>query len=112
MTEATIIRGQHIKSGDVNPNLRLQLEELGTPFNLDGYTVSISIQKVNTDTTDISDTLTIESASRGIVVYEWKNADTDETGTYIFECVATDSNGDTITFPNEGYQQLYIEEKL
>ena len=114
MTDINIIRGQHIKSGDTLPTLRLQLLEAGDAYNLDEYTVDLTIREVNSDMTIVDTDATIEDSSRGIVSYSWDSAEqTSDEGTYLFECTATDTESDkTLTFPNDGYANLYIEERL
>lgn len=114
MTDVEFIRGQHIKSGDTLPELRLKLLERGDAFNLSGYDVSLKLKQANSDMVSVDTTATVEDSSRGIVSYEWESAEqTAETGTYLLECVATDASSDEeLTFPNSGYVNLYIEERL
>jgi hypothetical protein len=111
MTELNIIRGETLKVGDTQPELRLKLLEDGAPFNLSGYSVDIATRFANDDTVNVDSSATIEDETRGIVTYDWSSGETDEAGVYELEVVANDGT-DEITFPNRGTATLYIEERL
>lgn len=105
-----------MKTGDTIPKLRLKLIQDGDSFNLDDYSVAITIRRSDKDTNlvDTENNLTtVKPESPGIVEYEWQDGDTDEQGTYLFEVVAThDTNGNEITFPKKSYKNIFIKERL
>lgn len=111
-TSVEVLRGNEIKEGDTMPSLRVKLYEDGDPFNLSGYTVDISMKRSNSDTLIVDEkTMSIENNPRGIVSYSWDSSETSESGTYVFECTAWDGM-DQITFPNNTYTKLHIEDSL
>lgn len=113
MTDTNILNGGNLKAGDTYPSLRVKLMDEGYPFNLTGYTVTISIKRTDSDSAMVDEaTATIESENRGIVEYDWQSGDTDDSGTYLAEFVADDGSGDTVTFPNNSYARVYIEDRL
>lgn len=114
MTDVQILRGETMKVGDTEPSLRLQvLNALGNPYDLRDYTPTIRIRSTTDSDLTVDTTITVESGKRGIVSYDWSVGDTDTTGVYLVEVEAEhDTSGDTITFPSDGYERVYIEEKL
>jgi len=116
MREINVIRGGRIKVGDSLPNLRVQLLEDGDPFNLSDYDVSMSMKKANEDFKKIdnnSSNITIEDEGRGIVSFKWERHHTNTRGTYLIEMMADEVSGSKqISFPNSGYELLFIEERL
>lgn len=112
-TNVEIIRGGRVKSGDTIPSLRVKLTEGGQPFNLSDYSVLIKMKRTDEDTLTVDESAVIEKADRGIVTYDWDVGETDNAGTYMLEFVANnDNSGESITFPNNQYETLYIEERL
>jgi hypothetical protein len=111
-TQLQILRGEHMKEGDTIPSLRLQLFEQDNQFNLTDYTVSLKISHTNEEEPVVDTNATITQPSRGIVSYSWNAGETDNSGTYLVEVVATSSDGSVITFPNSSYAKLYIEDRL
>lgn len=111
MTDAEILRPEHIKAGDTLPNLRVKLLDGGDPFNLSGYTVTMRMKKAEAESANIDSAISIDDESRGIVTYDWSAGDTDTSGTYIMEFIADDGS-DTMTFPNSGYTTMYVEEGI
>lgn len=112
MTEVNILRSGSIKVGDTLPDLRVQLIEAGDPINLTDYDVSMRMRRTTGDELVVDDSITVDDASRGIVTHSWSADETDESGTYLAEFVADDGSGSTITFPNDSYTKLYIEDTL
>ena len=112
MTDVEILRGGNIKTGDTLPNLRVKLIEARNPFNLTDYDVSVRVERSDGDSLVVDSSATIDDATRGIVQYSWSSGETDESGTYLVEFVADNGTGSTITFPNDGYAHLYIEDGL
>lgn len=111
-TSVDVLRGSHMKAGDTMPALRVMLTEDGNEFNLTDYSVSMKMKIADGDTLTVDKEITVEQPERGIVVYEWNDGDTEMSGTYNIEFVATSSNGETLSFPNNGFGRVYIEEGL
>lgn len=113
MTNVEILRGGRMKKGDTLPSLRAKLFESGDPFNLDGWTVEISIKRTDADSPTVdSATATVEQPNRGIVTYDWQSGNTDTSGTYLLEFVADDGSGSELTFPNKGRATIYIQDRI
>lgn len=111
MTSVEFIKAQYMKAGDTLPNVRAKLYRDGDPFNLDGYTVDMKMKKAEADSLTVDTQIAVDDSSRGIVEYDWSNSDTDTVGTYEVEFVADDGT-DTMTFPNSGYANIYIQDGL
>lgn len=112
MTRVEILNGETIKSGDDYPALRAKLYDREDPFNLTGYDVTVTIRRTDSDSPVVSSqTATVESATRGIVEYDWNSSETSDSGTYLVEFVADDGNN-IVSFPNDTYARIYIEDRL
>lgn len=119
MTDVNILRGESVKVGDTHPPLRVQcLDSHGEPFNLSDYTVdsggqvNIKIRRSDGDTLKIDAAATVEQEDRGIVEYDWSSGDTDTSGVFDAELVADDGSGNTVTFPNDRFFTIIIQEGL
>jgi len=117
MSRVEIERGQHLKTGDTEPDLRVQLyTDSHIPKDLSSMQqVSIQLAEPNSDTIVDDDTdgdVTIESEKDGRVLYAWDSTDTETAMTMIGEFVVTDSSGEQSTYPNDGYFHIYVEEGL
>lgn len=113
MTDVDILRGESVKVGDTHPPLRIQcLDSFGEPFNLTGYTAEIKIRRSDSDTLKVDASATIEQEDRGIVEYDWSSGDTDTSGVFDAEIVADDGSGNTVTFPNDRFFTIIIQEGL
>lgn len=112
MNNIEILRGRKMKAGDSLPNLRMKLLEDGDPFNLDGYLVNIRLMRTDADSYAVNTTATIEDATRGIITYDWDSTDTEESGVYLLEVTADAGAGETATFPNRGYANVHVEDRL
>jgi len=55
---------------------------------------------------------TVNDAAAGDVQYEWQTADTVLAGIFKAEFEVTYSDGTIETFPNNGYEKVYIDEDL
>ncbi len=111
-TTAEVLRGDEIKEGDTIPDLRIKLHEDGDAFNLSGYTVKLRMKRSDADDLTVdNESMVVENDPRGIVTYSWSSSETAESGIYMIECVATDGT-DQITFPNNTYTKLHIEDTL
>jgi hypothetical protein len=111
MTDVNILNGGELKEGDTYPELRAQLMDGEDPYNLTDYSVDITIRRTDADENVVSDSVDTKISNRGIVEYEWGPTDTEESGTYYLEFVAEDGT-DVVSFPNDGYARIYIEDKL
>lgn len=112
MTRVEVLNGGNLKVGDTGPNLRVKLYDGEDPFNLDGYTVNVKIKRTDSDSAVVDASATVATANRGIVEYSWSSGDTDTSGVYLAEFTADNGSGHTVTFPNDEYARLYIDEKL
>lgn len=113
MTYVNILRGGRIKSGDTEPALRMQcFTEGNDPYNLTGFTGDILLRRSDSDTNAVTGSVSVEQPSVGVIEYDWQSGDTDESGTFIGEVVMEDGSGSIVTFPNEKYFKVYIEEGL
>jgi hypothetical protein len=111
-TDIDILRGEHMKQGDTMPALRAMLVEDDNEFNLSEYTVTMKMKLANADSLTVDDSVTIEQPDRGIVTYDWNSGDTEMNGTYNIEFVAEHNDGNKLSFPNNGFGRVYIEEGL
>lgn len=111
MMDFEVLRGEHMKKNSTLPTLRVKLLENGDPFNLNGYSIDMKMKRTDADSLKIDTSAAVDNANRGIVTYDWSSSDTDTTGTFLVEFVADDGT-DTVTFPNNGFGRLYIEEGL
>jgi len=114
MTDVNRLEGYLLKVDDTGPPLRVQLlRDDGEPKNLTGFTPTVSVSRSDSDTPTISDaTMQIENESNGIVSYDWSSSDTNTGGTYIAEIVIDDGSGTTMTFPNNDFFNVRIQEGL
>lgn len=80
----------------------------GNPVNLDG-TVKFLLRKPGLS---ISQSATIVAAGAGTVKYQPTSADTAVVGKYRQEWEATFADGKKLTFPNDGYNIVMIEQDI
>jgi hypothetical protein len=120
MTSVQILEGEHLKTGDQEPDLLVQLiKDNRTPKDLSdtGVEVELHLKEANTSggllvDDDTNGNVTIESDVDGTVSYSWQTADTEKAMTAVGEFVVTDSSGEQSTYPNDGTFNVYIEEGL
>lgn len=116
MTKAIVEEGQHLKTGDTEPALVVQLlKDNGMPKDLSSVdTVSVSIAQVNESPFIDDDTdgnVTIDEAENGRVSYQWQSTDTETAATLVGEFVVTESTEQS-TYPNSGFFEVYVQEGL
>jgi len=113
MTTVDLLEGYILKAGDNRPTLLLQLleEENKEPMNLQGFTVDFKLKNNKTGEIVVNNPMTIANARNGIVKYEWSSAETSDAGLYNGEVTADDGTV-TLTFPNDGYFQIDINELI
>lgn len=117
MTRVNVSDGDELKTGDTEPNLSADLvKNNGVPQVLTGYEVSFHMREAGADSTTIDDdttgNVTIVDADLGKVSYDWQPADTATSGTYECEFEIDDGSGSVLTFPNQGFFLVQIEEGL
>lgn len=113
MTYVEILRGGSIKKDDTEPPLRVKcFTEGNDPFNLDGYSATLKMRRSDGDTNKVDSSATVEQAGVGVVEYTWQSGDTDTSGVFDAEIVADDGSGGTVTFPNQGFFTIKIEDGL
>lgn len=104
-----------LKQGDQKPEVEVQLLQADgnggtTPVDLSGANVKFYVVNPVTDELLIDgETVTITDAANGKIRYQWTSGDTDESGVWKGEFVATYSDGD-LTFPNTGFIPVIINE--
>lgn len=118
MTRAKVLEGEHLKTGDQEPDLLVQLiKDNRVPKDLSSVNeVEVHLAEANSSTTlatdDTTGRVSIEAASDGKVSYQWQSSDTDTAATLVGEFVVVDSNSEQATYPNEGSFKVYIEEGI
>lgn len=118
MTRAKILEGQHLKTGDQEPDLLVQLiKDNRTPKDLSSVSsIEVHIKEANSQNVLVDDDMTgnvsIDAATDGKVSYAWQTADTETASTLVGEFVVIDSNSEQATYPNDGTFKVYIEEGI
>ncbi len=117
MTRVNITDGNKLKTDDTEPNLLAALvKNNGVPQVLTGYEVTFQMREADGDELVVEDDTTgnvaITDADLGKVSYDWQPADTSTTATYQCEFTIDDGSGSVITFPNQGFFTVQIEEGL
>lgn len=118
MTRAKILQGDHLKTGDQEPDLLLQLiKDNQVPKDLSAVNdVKVHLAEANSESTlvedDTSGNVTIETATDGKISYSWDSTDTETAATLVGEVVVIDSSSEQSTYPNDGFFNIYIEEGI
>ena len=117
MTRVNVTDGSRLKTGDTENDLLVELvKNNGVPKVLSGYEVTFQMREAGGDTLvvddDTSGNVTIEESDLGQVSYDWQPGDTGTSGTYECEFTIDDNNGSILTFPNQGFFTVQIEEGL
>jgi len=117
MTRVNVNDGDRLKVDDTEPNLSVELVKSNSvPKTLTGYDVSFKMREAGGDTLTVDDdttgNVTVTDEDLGYVEYDWQPADTATSGTY--ECLfkIDDGSGSVISFPNQGFFTVQIEEGL
>lgn len=118
-TTLKILGGSVLKEGDTEPNFEAQLlDGENKPVdlaNVTGSALSFHMRQKGAPATKIdSSSMTITSADKGQIKYEWADdgSDTDTPGEFDAEVELTDADGEITTFPGDGYVTIKIEEQL
>ncbi len=120
MAYVIIRQGEHMKTGDQEPDLVLQLyKENNNPEDLSSVNVvSLHMTEENYDGLIVDEDSSGTDApvsydeQNGKVTYEWQASDTNGPGTYVGEVEVEFSSGETKTFPSSGTFNVYVEEAL
>lgn len=117
MTRLNIRDGSELKTGDTEPNFEAELvKNNGVPKDLTGYEVKFRMREANGDSLVVDDDtagfVTVTDESLGRMSYDWQPADTETAATYEVEVEIDDGSGSVITFPNQGFAIVTIEEGL
>ena len=102
-----------IKQGDTRKDLERILAIDGSAVDLsDATSVEFHLcNKARKGFVKFNKDATIVDATSGQVKYEWADGDTEDAGTFFYEFQVNWSNGDTQTFPNDGFKSLKIHEE-
>jgi hypothetical protein len=102
------------KKGDTEPALEATLEDAnGNAKDLtNADSVQFHMKDPTADTAKVDKAATIDDAANGEVSYSWDGEDVDTTGEYEAEFEVSWSDGDTETFPKDGYLDLKILDTL
>ena len=117
MTRAKVLEGKHLKTGDQEPDLLVQLiEDNRVPRDLSSANdVKVHLAQAEANDTFVEDdtngNVTIEDAKQGTVSYAWQSDDTDTAATVVGEFVVKE-NSQQASYPNSGEFTVYIEEGL
>jgi len=120
MTRVSIESGDHLKTGDTEPDLVVTLyKDNDNPIDLStgSPTVEFALAEANERDLvvddDTSGNVSISDAENGEVSYSWQSSDTSSHGTYEGEFrVSKNAGSDVTSFPNSDNFQIYIEEGL
>ena len=122
MTRVKVTDGSKLKTDDTEPPLSVALvKNNGVPKVLSDYEVTFQMREAgDTDLIvddDTSGNVSVSDADLGQVSYNWQPGDTSTAATY--ECeftiegeVGTSEEGSVLTFPNQGFFAVQIEEGL
>jgi len=117
MTRVNVNDGSKLKTEDTEPNLSVALvKNNGVPIDLSSYEVSFQMREAGDDTLVVDDDTTgnvsITDSDLGKVEYDWQPGDTATAATHECEFTIDDSSGSVISFPNQGFFTVQIEEGL
>lgn len=102
-----------IKQNDTRPIATATItDSTGAVVNLTGATVKFVMRSLTAASAAVNATATIISPTAGTVSYTWAAADTATAGLYQAVWRVTQSDGSLLTFPNDGYLDIWIEPDL
>lgn len=103
----------YIKQDDEIPVIEAQLtDSQGNPIDLSNSTVTLHVAKPRGLGNVFSKEANVVDGENGVVHYVWEEGDTSETGRFRAEFTVEYINGDTETFPNSGYETIFIDPSL
>ncbi len=103
-----------IKEGDTSPDLQVTLKDGdGNAVDVSGAAIVFSMSAGGVVKTS-EQTVTLVTASSGVVKYPWVAGDTDTPGTFIGEFEVTFAGGAIQTYPNSatGRLNIFIEPEI
>ncbi len=113
MTTVEILSGGTLKQGDCEPNLRLRLlNEDDEPMDLSGFQVEARVRSTVSGEKIVDEPIGLIDARNGIVEYDWNTNDTQTAGIYEGEVTAVENQGCIMTFPNNGYFNIKVNERI
>ena len=104
----------YIKQNDNRPNLDVSLrDDRDRSVDITGATVVFHMRNAADNTVVVSSgSVSIISASRGDVRYDWVVANTATSGNFQAEFQVTFAEGAVQTFPNDGYVKIVITDDV
>lgn len=129
MTRAKVLEGQHLKTGDQEPDLLVQLiKDNRVPKDVSNVQdIEVFLKEANSDKVlingsdqsgNLNNNVSIESEADGKVSYEWQDPDVNDfavtrtAATIVGEFVVVDSNGEQATYPNDSTFKVFVEEGI
>lgn len=100
----------YMTQGDTAPRIRARLTQNSVPVNLSGADVVFRMWK--NGAVVVEEDATVESASDGLVFYQWEDGDTDSVGTHEASFIVTYSGGLVQTFPGKGHMIVEIQPEV
>lgn len=100
----------YMTQGDTAPRIRARLTQNSVPVNLSGADVVFRMWK--NGAVVVEEDATVESASHGLVYYQWEDGDTDSVGTHEASFIVTYSGGLVQTFPGKGHMIVEIQPEV
>lgn len=102
-----------LKQNDTSPAIRRTLASSAGPIDLTGASVVFNMRVRSTRAVIISrQPCEIESATGGVVVYQWVAGDTAQVGTFDAEFEITYAGGAVETVPNNSYVEVKIMDDI
>lgn len=105
----------HLKVGDTRPEVAITVtdEATGNALNLTGGSATFTMKAEKGGAVKVNAiAATIYDAANGKVKYTWLTANVDTPGRYLAEFEITLSGGGIVTFPQDGYIEINIQEAL
>jgi hypothetical protein len=104
----------NIKQNDTSPALEAYLRDSrGRAVNLTGATVVFHMRLQSSGEAKITDgSVTLTTATQGLVSYSFTAANTDTSGIYQAEFQVTFSGGAIETFPNDDYIKVVVTDDV
>ena len=103
-----------IARGDRLPSIVATLTDAaGTPVDLSGATVQFRFRMARSeDAATVAAAQVLTPATAGKVQYDWGASDTQTAGAMLAEWLVTFAGGRQQTFPNQGYVEIEVKNRL